>query len=234
MYLYEMHCHSNACSACSGVTPEDLVHSYKASGYAGLVLTDHCSRGNTCVPRDIPWKEQADIFYNAYLTAKAVGDELDFDVLFGLEYNYGRGKEALLYGINLNFLYNFKNFNRAPLSEAYERVHACGGLIIAAHPFRNRSYIEDHIAPPPLEYLDGVEAVNYCDTPEDDERELAFANAHPELILTSGSDWHSKATEIMAGMEFNKRIKTGAELVAALKNREGKMFCKGKRLPGES
>ena len=104
MYLYETHCHSSQCSACGHCTSRELVRSYHAAGYAGLVLTDHFIFGNTCVDRSRPWDEQMMAYYSAFLEAKEEGDKLDFDVIFAIEHAYGAGKEVLLYGIDLPFL----------------------------------------------------------------------------------------------------------------------------------
>ncbi len=41
LYRYELHCHSSDCSACAATPAKDIVHNYKAPGYAGMVLTHH-------------------------------------------------------------------------------------------------------------------------------------------------------------------------------------------------
>ena len=102
MFLYETHCHTNACSRCAHSTPEEMVRAYKAIGFAGMVITDHFIHGYTCVPDDLPWEKRMRCYYDAYLRAKEAAE--DFDVIFGLEHAYGGGQEVLCYGIDLDFL----------------------------------------------------------------------------------------------------------------------------------
>lgn len=227
MFYYEMHCHSSACSACSSISPAELALSYKNAGYSGLVLTDHCSRGNTCVDRKLPWKEQADIFYGAYLEAQAAAEDDGFTVMFGLEYGYGEGKEALLYGIDIDFLSDLDCFHTASIEEVSRRVREYGGVIIAAHPMRSRPYIP-HLNEPDMSLFDGMEKYNFADRAEDDERELALAAKHPDIIHTAGGDRHCAVTELLAGIATEHRINDNKQLVKTLKERNFHSFCKGK------
>ena len=104
MYLYETHLHSSECSACASSTAREMVRRYKEAGYAGFVLTNHFITGCTCVPKELNWDEKMKIYYDAHLEAKDEADQLDFDVFFGIEHHYGKGKEVLAYGIDLDFL----------------------------------------------------------------------------------------------------------------------------------
>ena len=95
-YRYETHMHSREGSACGKDSAADMVRAYHAAGYAGAVLTDHFIWGNTAIPRDLPWEERMQGYYDAYLSAKPLADELDFDLLFGIEHFYGIWKEILI------------------------------------------------------------------------------------------------------------------------------------------
>lgn len=218
MYLYETHCHCSQCSACARSPSRELVRAYKAAGYAGLVLTDHFVLGNTAVDRSLPWEERMRAYYGAYLEAKEEGDRLDFDVIFGIEHAYGSGKEVLIYGIGLDFLLDNSDIPQIPLEELARRVRACGGLVIMAHPYRDRSYVDMSVQPPEA-LLDGIEQFNAFDGPGEDLKALELAKRHPEYILTSGGDVHrAECPQIgAAGLWFDRRIRSGAELVAALK-----------------
>ena len=233
MFYYEMHCHNCVGSACSKTEPEQTVISYKEQGYSGLVITDHCGRGNTALDRALPWALQAQIFTSAYLRAKETASKLDFDVLFGMEWGYGGGKEALIYGLTPEDLIYFEGLegtypdsmknggvsqgSAANLKELAKVVHEHGGIIIAAHPFRHRDYISEN-SEPDLTLLDGMEEANFHDTPQDALLSLDFAAAHSDIILTCGSDCHGTAGGMMAGMAFYERIRTEKELVNAIKS----------------
>ena len=232
MYLYETHCHSSECSACAHSRARELVRGYKAAGYAGLVLTDHFIRGNTSVSRLLPWPKRMQAYYDAYLEAKAEGDALDFDVIFGIEHAYGSGKEVLLYGIDLEFLLKNDDIRRISLGELADRVRAYGGLVIMAHPYRDRAYVDMSVQPQE-EVLDGIELYNACNAPGEDLQALALAERNPRYILTSGGDIHHWADPRIgsAGLWFDRRIRDGKELVAALKAREYRFQVDHRQLP---
>jgi predicted metal-dependent phosphoesterase TrpH len=141
MYKYETHCHSSQCSRCGRSTSQELVKAYYEAGYAGLVLTDHFIFGNTAVPRDLPWETRMQCYYDAYLDACKAAEGLDFDVIFGIEHAYGDGKEVLIYGIDLSFLLSNPDIPELTLDELVDRVHAYGGIVVQAHPYRDRSYV---------------------------------------------------------------------------------------------
>ena len=218
MYLYETHCHCSQCSACGCSTAREMVRGYKAAGYAGLVLTDHFIRGNTAVDRSLPWEQQMRAYHDAYLEAKEEGDKLDFDVIFGIEHAYGSGKEVLLYGIDLEFLLKNDDIRRISLGELADRVRAYGGLVIMAHPYRDRSYVDMSVGPQE-EVLDGIELYNACNDPGENLQALPLAERNPHYILTSGGDIHHCADPRIgaAGLWFHRRIRDGKELVEAMK-----------------
>ena len=231
MYLYETHCHCSQCSACGCSTAREMVRGYKAAGYAGLVLTDHFIRGNTAVDRSLPWEQQMRAYHDAYLEAKEEGDKLDFDVIFGIEHAYGSGKEVLLYGIDLEFLLKNDDIRRISLGELADRVRAYGGLVIMAHPYRDRSYVDMSVGPQE-EVLDGIELYNACNAPGEDLQALPLAERNPRYILTSGGDIHHHADPRIgaAGLWVHRRIRDGKELVEALKAGDYQFQVGGEKL----
>ena len=222
MYRYEMHCHSSVGSLCAVWTPEELVRAFYKAGYAGLVLTEHFVHGNTAVPREWPWEKRMRRYYEGYERACAEAWPLDFDVLFGIEHAYGDGKEVLTYGIDLTFLLENPDLGEISLAEYAARVHAYGGLVVQAHPFRERDYIRPGVPLYP-ELLDGVEIYNDHNLPEENVRAEAFARQH-KLIRISGSDAHGYDEIGHAAMAFSHRIRTNEELVAALRAGEGTLI----------
>lgn len=228
-YLYETHCHGSQCSACGKSTTQDIVRAYHAAGYAGLILTDHFIRGNTAVDRSLPWDTKMRLFYDAYLDAKTVGDELDFDVIFGIEEGFGGGKEVLLYNIDLNFLLANPDMCEVSLDELVKRVHTYGGLVVQAHPYRNQSYINMDI-PPRDDIVDGIEVYNANNgSPEENIQAFSLAQKRG-LIMTSGGDVHKTVGDKlgMAGMAFPYRIRSGQEFVDALKRGDGRCVINGR------
>ncbi len=219
-YLYETHCHTSWCSACAVSTTQELAQAYFQQGYAGIVITDHFLLGNSAVERSLPWEEKVREYHNAYLAAKDWAAGKEFDVLFGLEHHYGNGKEVLTYGIDLDFLLAHPDIHLLPLSKYSALVHQAGGFLSMAHPFRDRGYINMAVGPQP-EYLDALEVFNFFNQPEENEKALALTK-EVGLPGTSGGDVHEKDSPGIgqAGVAFRHRIRTGPELVEALRSRD--------------
>lgn len=228
LYRYETHCHASACSACAHSTPQELVRAYKSAGYAGLVLTDHFILGNTSVSRSLPWATQMECYYRAYLDAKAEGDKLDFDVIFGIEHAHGGGQEVLCYGIDLDFLLANPDIPQLSLEDFSVRVHEYGGILIQAHPYRYGGWE----VPVRAELLDGIEIFNWGNPPLKNRMALRKAQ---ELgcIMTAGADTHS-ASELrvgVAGIALPYRIHNAQELVEALKKGDHQCIIHSKLCP---
>ena len=230
-YFYDLHVHSSECSGCAASSVETLVAAEKAEGYSGFVLTNHFLTGNNCIPKELSWEEKVKCYWNAYLLGKAAGERLDFDVIFGLEHNYGNAQEILIYGIDLDFLLANPDFCSLSGEEICDRVHACGGFVSHAHPFRERGYIPKGNNHLDYSYLDAIEIYNSANTEREDERAMELCE-RLGLAYTAGNDMHYAlhfATFPHAGLVFDRRIKTSEELVSALRNREGRLQHSGER-----
>lgn len=222
LYRYETHCHCNLASRCAHSTPAELVQAHHAAGYAGLVLTDHFIHGNTAISTDLPWEEQMHRYYDAYLEAKKAAEALDFNVIFGIEHAYGGGLEVLCYGIDLDFLLQNPDIPQLDIRQFAARVHAYGGILIHAHPYR---WARPELRLP-MDILDGIEVYNAGNP--GDKNVLALRNLGG-LIPFSGGDIH-KADEARvgtSGIALPYRIRNEKELVNALKNRDHQLIVKG-------
>lgn len=226
-YKYETHCHDKMGSGCANNLPEEVVELYYNSGYSGLVFTNHFLRGNTAIDRSLPWKEKMEGYYNAYLRGKNSIDPEKFTVLFGIEHNYGNGKEVLTYGIDLDFLLANPEIHNLPLMEYSRRVREYGGFVSQAHPFRDRGYINSSVMPQP-EALDAIEVYNHCNEPEENFKAKVYAKEHG-LISMSGSDFHTIGLDECdkGGIALPFKIKTSKELIEAIKKGEHKLIING-------
>lgn len=209
-YLYETHCHSAQCSRCAHSTAQELVVAYQAAGYAGLVLTDHFVTGNTAVDRQFPWEHQVRQYYDAYLAAKHLGDQLDFDVIFGIEHACPGG-EFLCYGLDLEFLLAHPEIPDLSLDQFVALAHANGILVIQAHPYR----WAPAGTPLRLDILDGIEVHNSGNS---HEANAAAAAVPGEFIRTAGGDIHRADDPKIgqAGIRLPHRVHTGAALAQTL------------------
>lgn len=231
LYRYETHCHCSQCSACSRSTAQEMVQAYYNAGYAGMVLTDHFIYGNTAVDRSLPWEDQMKCFHRAWLDAREAAKDLDFDVIFAIEHAYGDGKEVLIYGIDLDFLLANPDIPRLDLDQLTDRVHAYGGIVVQAHPYRNRSYVNMAVEPR-ADLVDGIEVYNVCNLPGEDKQALALTKQKP-YIITSGGDIHvaSDSRIGLAGIALPYRVRDEKELVAALKRGDQRCIINGRIVP---
>lgn len=217
MYIYEMHQHTAGCSACGIGDPVNMVRALHRDGFAGVVLTNHFYHGNTGIIRRQPWEDFVRPYEEAYLEAKAEGERLGMDVLFGLEEGVGQGKEVLLYGITPAFVYAHPELRDADLACISRLVREAGGLVFQAHPFRVRDYIADPAATLPVELLDGMETDNACNGELENRRAAMYAAQHG-LRTCAGSDAHTADFPGRFGIAAETRITDEADLAAVLRS----------------
>lgn len=230
MYLYETHLHTKNASACARRTPAELVQAFKKVGYAGFIVTDHFIKGNTCVPKNLDWETRMRMYYDAYLEAKVEGDKCDFDVFFGIEHLYEKGKEVLIYGIDLDFLLAHPELEDASIDVYADLVHQAGGILIHAHPHRVRPYIDPDFAPR-YDLCDGIEVYNTGDS--DKRNNAAYDDAVAlNTLMFSGGDIHELDSDeriSQAGFAFERRLTDIHDFVNAVKNHEGYYLIHGEK-----
>lgn len=224
LYRYETHCHANLCSKCAHSTPAEMVRAYKNAGFAGLVLTDHFIHGYTSVDQSLPWQARMQRYFDAYLQARAEGDKLDFDVIFGIEHAHGGGQEVLVYGIGLDFLLDHPQIETASLEEFAALVHSAGGILIQAHPYRYGGW-EVPLRP---DLTDGIEVYNAGNDAWKNRMALQKAQQFG-CMVTAGADSHAAWEERVgtAGIALPYRISDGQALVQALRNGDHKLVIHG-------
>lgn len=223
-YLYETHAHTNASSACGLLTPEEIVKLFHDAGYAGIVITEHFIGGNTCIDRSLPWKEWVEAFCKGYERAKEAGDKVGLQVFFGWESGY-QGTEFLIYGLDKQWLLDHPEIRDCSIERQYELVHADGGIVIHAHPFRVEPYINEiRLFPDHVDAVEGINATHSATASNShkntawNDQAMAFAKAH-NLPVTSGSDQHKHAL-IGGGMIFPRKMDSIQDLMAAIMKSE--------------
>ncbi len=220
-YVYETHLHTIEASACSCTPGEDYISYMKQLGYSGIIVTDHFFNGNSCIPRNLSWQERVSMYVRGYENAlRKAGD--DFTVLFGVEFNF-EGDEFLIYGVDKEWLLERPQIMEMGRHEVYRQVHESGGIMIQAHPFRERGYLSAiHITPGAC---DGVEVYNASNP--DWQNALAYMYAADRgFLMSAGSDIHNFGLDDMGGMSFDHRIDTIEEFVRAFMAGEGEPVYK--------
>lgn len=218
-YRYEVHMHNCVASKCGKTAPADYISEYKRLGYTGIIMTDHFYHGNTAIDRDLPWEDFVEGFCAGYEQAKEEGDRQGFDVFFAWEENF-HGDEYLIYGPDKAWLKAHPEIITSTQAEQLELIHSAGGVVVQAHPFRERAYI-DTVNLHPYQ-CDAIEACNYSNHEYEDILAYHFCRKWG-IKMTSGSDIHDVANsaQSQAGMLFKKPLKSIWDYVEAIKTGKG-------------
>ena len=215
-YLYETHMHTCLASACGVSTGKEHAQYYKSIGYTGIIMTDHFFRGNTAVPRDLPWEERVDLYWRGYEDAKEEGDRIGLDVFFGIEENHA-GDEYLIYGLTKEYMKAHPEMEHWTRRQQLDEVHKAGGCVIQAHPFRMRNYM-DRIRLG-LHFCDGIEAANFGNDALDDARAMRYGREFG-LVMTAGSDNHHSPAKETYGVLLPRKLTCIQDYVQMILNRE--------------
>ncbi len=224
MYRYELHLHTKIASACGLAEPADYIPFYKQRGFQGICVTDHFYHGNTAIDRHLPWREFVTQFCRGYYETKAAATP-DFDVFFGWEHHFGRGKtdEYLIFGLSPEWLLEHEEIRDMPRHEFFPLVRAEGGFSIQAHPYRERDYIRDIVLAGDL--VDAIEVYNAGNENITCRRALELAR-NLNLPMVGGSDIHGTKNEAfeVSGISIPYRAKTIEDIIKAIRNRECEMI----------
>lgn len=218
-YKYETHLHTLEASACAESWAVEYIQPYLEAGYSGIIVTDHFFNGNTNISPRLSWEEQVSRFAKGYENAKEAGEPAGLSVFFGWEASYGED-EYLIYGLSKEWLLDNPEVMLWDRHTLFEHVDHDGGLMIQAHPFRERYYNSAlHLAPYSVH---GVEVVNGANEIEFDQRARLYAQ-HYGLSMTSGTDIHhiGKVGPNTRGMAFDYPLSSIEEFVSAVKEQKG-------------
>ncbi len=231
-FVYETHSHTNQASACGRTPGRDYIDYMQKEGFSGMIITDHFFNGNSCVPKDLPWKERVEMYVSGYEDAKRAARGTDFNVMFGIEYNFDCD-EYLIYGVDKKWLLDNGDILECSRQEVHKRVHEAGGIMVQAHPFRERYYIRTINLTPSV--TDGIEIYNAAN--DDYMNALGYCYAKELGVpMSAGSDIHFHYDGPKGGMRFNQRIEDVQDYVKRFMNREGTpvVLSRGRVMPVET
>lgn len=215
MYKYETHLHTRTASACASVSGSYQAAAYKKAGYTGIIITDHFFRGNSCIPKTLSWEERIEIFCSGYEDAKAAGDKIGLQVFFGWEETFD-GQDFLVYGLDKKWMLKHPEMENWTIAEQFEEVNKYGGIVIHAHPFRDRPYISKIRLFPKL--VNGVEVFNACNYEDENQRAYMYARQY-DLPMTAGADSHNHDI-ICSGIIVDEKLNSINDYVKLIKNHE--------------
>lgn len=217
-YWYETHLHTREVSACAATAAADYIDFYRERGYSGIIVTDHFFRGNCGIDRKLPWKEWIEAYCRGYELAKEAGERKGFPVFFGLEENFN-GDEYLVYGLTKEWLLAHPEIMKCSRKEYYEMIHAAGGLVVQAHPHRERAYLSKVLLNP--DYVDAAEIINIGNEPYMDGLAEEYAKQHG-MPVTAGSDMHRISPEaVTSGIETEAPLASIEDFIRLVKSGTG-------------
>lgn len=190
--LIDLHTHTAPKSRDSGLRPDELIRHAKAVGLDGVCFTDH----------DSFWSVEA---------VRLLAEEHEFLVLRGAEVTTDFG-HVLVFGLEEYI------FGLWQVETLRQIVDAVGGALVLAHPFREESRRYSLAGSPDASTLfDAAEVYNGTES-------LQANRGAAELVRslglkgTAGSDSHIPADVGVRATRFDDRVRTEAELIAALKH----------------
>lgn len=219
MYKYETHSHTSQASACATASGKQQAMAYKNAGYTGIIITDHFFRGNTCIPYTLPWEERINLFCSGYEEAKQTGEKIGLQVFFGWEETF-EGQDFLVYGLDKEWLLSHPEMEHWTIRQQFDEVNRHNGMVIHAHPFRDRPYIPKIRLFPKL--VNGVEVFNACNRDEENKRAFIYAKEY-DLPMTAGSDSHHLDI-ICSGVEVPEQFETIYDYISLIKQNKQKKF----------
>jgi len=201
-YKYEMHLHTAEVSKCAVSGAADYPKYYHDRGYTGFCVTDHFFNGNVTdeIGNETDWKTKVELFCKGYETAKAAAEPYGMDVFFGWESSILGWAHLLTYGLDKQWLLSHPDILEWKPETYLDRVHADGGFIVHAHPFRDRVDTV-HLFP---DKTDAVEIVNTSQSETANGRAKVYSKML-SLPVTAGSDMHKASENRLLGAVLTSR-----------------------------
>lgn len=222
MYKIETHLHTSHTSKCGWLTAPELVARYKELGFDAIAVTDHYNYDTwnyKGVDIDAP-AGALDAFLEGYRRMREEGEKAGLKIYMGAELRFFENhNDYLYYGFDEKVLEDPKTIIDMGIVRFAEYNRTLGGVLIHAHPFR------DKCVPVDPSLLDGVEALNR--NPRHNSRNhlaLAYAERYG-LVKTAGSDCHRPGDEGTSGIlseTLPEDSRAFAELI-----RSGNFTCMG-------
>lgn len=218
-YIYETHLHTDESSRCGRTPAREYIPYYLDMGYQGIIVTDHFYGNVSYTPdRNTSWREQIDNYCRGYEEALNEGIKRGLDVFFGIEQLFD-GDEALIYGVDKQWLYDHPEIVGWNRRQLFDQVCAVGGCVVHAHPFRVRNYLSCIRL---NSCVHAIEVYNAGNRPVDDCYALAYAK-YWNLPITAGTDMHrigERPDSMNYGVKFEKKWSSVMDYVHAILNRE--------------
>jgi predicted metal-dependent phosphoesterase TrpH len=220
-FYVQLHLHTAESSACGKSGGAEMARACKEAGYDLIVTTDHFMNANINCHKFAPWEEKVERLFAGYYAAKAEGDRIGLTVLKGWE-TFTKGPEFLTYGLGEDFLLAHPGIDKLGREEYLSLVHAAGGWVIHAHPFRRAVYIPPFKTNP--SGVDAFEVYNAGNSdPNFNQKALDMAT-RMGLVQTAGADAHAVDEVNQGAMRLEAPVGDVNELFAALRGGQAEII----------
>lgn len=217
MYYYELHMHTSDTSRCGRSPAADMVAAYKQKGFTGVVVTDHLMNVQSHAEPETDWNRRVEKQLAGYYAALEAGEKLGLTVYCGWELTYqDNAEDYLTLGLSPQFLYDHPWLERYDIEKYRDAVHAAGGILVRAHPYRRAWYIKK----PYVEregIADAIEVFNGGNSSqEENDMALAYSQKH-NMPMTGGSDAHHVDETARGYIALEKKVESYAELCEVIR-----------------
>ena len=209
-FRIELHTHTNPCSGCSMLKPEELVRLYYEKGFDGVVITNHLEPGKQAFGK----AEAVAMHMRDYEAAKAVAEQYGIKVYLGAELRFQENiNDYLIYGVNEEYLGLFYDYLGTDVATFRKEVKMPNSVFLQAHPFRSNMVLCD----PAL--LDGIECLNLHPR-HNSAIGLATGYAYEKnlQIKIAGSDCHRLGDQGLAALRTKEMPQDSFGIAEILKS----------------
>ena len=209
-YKAELHAHTSPVSPCSEISPEEMIKTYSALGYDVLVISNHFMITGE------EKEEYINKFIENFEQTKALGEKAGINVLLAAEIRFTENQnDYLVYGVDRKILGEIFDLLPYGLENFRKNYDLSKGLLIQAHPFRNRMETVN------ADLLDGIEVYNMH--PNHNSRiaiASLYAKNNGKNIITTGSDFHhpNQNHEGLGALRTKIKPENSEELIEILKS----------------
>ncbi len=216
MKSIELHLHTMYANSCGKNDAATIVSDYLNAGISAIAVTEHYSRKASWFKEQLPLGDDLHGFLRGYRLLKEEGARRGLNVYKGAEIGFDEYKnDFLVFGWPDKLLADPEEVFSMGIRRFSEIARAQGAVIIQAHPFRKTTR---SCVPAYPSFLDGIEVFNPGE-PNRNELAQAFADEHPELFQTQGSDYHTSRDTARACIGVEVLPEDEAALAKLLKER---------------
>ena len=235
-YKTELHCHTAEASFCADEKGADTIEKFIAHGYDTVVITNHLQHYRVGENAEFAtYEDYVDFVYDSVdLARDAARGRINVIAAFELNHISSRN-DYLVFGLTREMTKAY-NVTVGDLSDSFNYIRSCGGIVIQAHPFRHGMTVIN------ARKLDGYEVYNtHNSTTVMDDAALTWAKGMDSLlrerakdsgkdfsglILIAGDDNHHGDDVPKTAILTDEPVTTEKELVSVLKRKSFTIYRK--------